>query len=114
MNNVTPEPQLRAVLIAARALIEDPAQWTQGAYWLDAQGKSCRYQEAVRFCASEAIISACRDMNMKTCEPVNALFAQAAFPNRWVLISSFNDASTHHEVIAAFDRAIDLAPAGEG
>lgn len=101
----------KEVLIAARALISDPGKWTRGDYAIDKDGKtvSVLSQDATCWCALGAIRKAGHyycDRN----EP--ALFLERAiFGEKIDFIDVFNDSHTHEEVIAAFDRAIELASA---
>jgi hypothetical protein len=104
MSDTTPADILRA----ARALIDAPEKWTQDAYRRDAEGNKCKPAAAVCWCAEGAILAASDDsvlmMNRWRAEDLLTAAAPGA-------IAIFNDAPgrTHAEVLAAFDRAIELA-----
>lgn len=82
-------------LIAARKRIENPANWGKGGEIFEKGGKEC---------AGYAILRSCDDMD--TSGKAFALFASVTNPS----VVLWNDAPerTHAEVLAAFDRAIDL------
>lgn len=94
----------REILIAARAKIEAPERWTKEAYALDANGDhvACDYEGAVRWCAVGAIGYVGQEL-------IDTAFREF-LPEGWIL-ENWNDAPerTHAEVLAAFDRAIELA-----
>ena len=97
------------ILRAARALIADPARWTQGEDARDACGSPAwagrHASSAVCWSADGALMHVERDKN-------------SFWPARDALVAAmgasavvFNDTHTHAEVLAAFDRAIALAEA---
>jgi hypothetical protein len=111
----------------ARKLLSDPAGWTKGAYFIDAEGRMLDYDDfdpemVCGRCALGALIEACviedpaqdrRDalecgMNLKDLieEKAPALFIG---PDRLYLgLVAYNDrkSRTHAEVLALFDTAI--------
>jgi hypothetical protein len=100
-------------LRAARALIEDPKHWTQDDLALNAAGEpAISYEEAVCFCSMGATGCAAyrhgyANGGFDADEFLNKVAQMAGFGT----ISRFNDAParTHAEVLAAFDKAIELA-----
>ena len=91
-------------LLKAKGLISTPRSWCQHNFAVRANGQdtSAYDAEAVAWCALGAI-SKVRS-NMDT--PVDTYLAMAASP---MSVSVFNDSHTHEEVLAMFDRAIELA-----
>lgn len=97
------------ILKAAKALIADPANWTQG---VSARGKSGRQvnvdgRAAVCFCSIGAIKRVCIDSGnfdnyYETVRFVNKIEGGDGFV-------VFNDNHTHSEVMALWDRAIAAA-----
>lgn len=85
-------------LRAAKALIEDPAHWCQGAAALDKNGRSCGLYEAVRWC----VLGACWHENVKD------YWLLEADVNRHGLVW-INDRLGHKAIMELFDRAIELA-----
>jgi hypothetical protein len=97
----------REILIAARALIADLKSWTQGAYQRDAKGRMCKPENAVCWCSEAAILRSGRGFPAPTWAAADILQSVVGG-----LIFDWNDAPdrTHAEVLAAFDRAIEVAP----
>ena len=95
------------VLRDAKALISDPAKWTQKAAARDIEGAEVAFgdEDAVCWCALGAIWRAVPNNDVET----DAIFALSNAMGMGVPL--FNDAHTHPEVLAAFDRAIELAEA---
>lgn len=95
------------VLIAARAVIADPKNWTKGSFAKDANGHK-RYAiapEAVCWCALGAVMRVGAN---------DVLFGAACYwldgaAGTWM--GGYNDAHTHAEVLEVFDRAIASAEA---
>jgi hypothetical protein len=92
-------------LRAARALLTDPAKWTRGAFARDGAGCSVppSSDHAVAWCAEGALLRAA-SYNPETF----GLLAKAG-PLRYGLPDYNDDLETHAELLAWFDRAIDLA-----
>jgi hypothetical protein len=97
------------ILKAAKAKISDPINWMQGYYARDINGDELLGNEsgAVCFCGFGAIEAVTGIAHLGEGWPKaaeNALHAAAGtnFP-------CFNDAHTHEEVLAVFDKAIELA-----
>jgi hypothetical protein len=101
------------VLRAARERISDPERWTQGVEALTACGRCVPGDDpdAVRWCVAGAVraegLDACSNPLMGV-TPVARLIMKAAGCGD-VGIGPWNDKATHSEVIAALDRAIELA-----
>jgi hypothetical protein len=101
----------REVLIAAKALIDTPEKWCQGAYMRDRNGARCclTAKDAVKWCGLGAI-GAVTCSHSEYSEAINLL-------NRAVPVGhgspyfAWQDAPgrTHAEVMAAFDEAIRRA-----
>ena len=85
-------------LIAARALIEDPAHWCQGANALDAAGNVCptRSPEAVCWCAHGACFAV--DANDAALRQVPGVYGH---------LQGYNDSHTHADVLDLFTFAIN-------
>jgi hypothetical protein len=95
-------------LRAARALIEDPKHWTQGSYGLDSSGHGVstrRINEAVCFCSWGALVRV--GIDVIGGRSAEERYLDMGMGNRGV--GNFNDTHTHAEVLAAFDKAIELA-----
>lgn len=99
----------REILIAARALIEAPERWTKGEFARNKEGEKCHANSdaASCYCMEGAILSQSGKWPLKAraCAILRASLASA------ITIPVWNDAPerTHAEVLAAFDRAIELA-----
>jgi len=95
----------KQTLIAARALIEKPENWTQKAMARDAIGCKVNLSNpgAVCFCALGAIDKSAPFENLFL-EAIRALK-----PYMGWAIETFNDRHTHAEVLEAFDKAIEAA-----
>jgi hypothetical protein len=111
------------VLIAARSLISDPARWTRDAYARTAGGCEIRdsHPDAASWCASGAIwrtvtgavedgLFAWSEERSHAIHAAHALLSKAAGQRG---IKDTNDNGTHAEVLAMFDRAIQLARSGQ-
>jgi hypothetical protein len=101
---VAPAPDALSVLRKARALIEKPEHWTQGAYARDALGEKCPDgdERAHSFCAIGAMWRVVPS-SLSVTDAANALCRAAGIKTS---IDAFNDSHTHAEVLAAFDKAI--------
>jgi hypothetical protein len=99
---------IKEILIAARAKIERPENWTQGVFARDSQGRdvTAKDKTSVCWCALGAVIAtniSYEDEELAT----NYLRIELdAYGNS---ITKFNDTSTHAEVLAMFDRAISVS-----
>jgi len=101
------------LLEAARMLLDDPDAWVQGAYAKDADGLPAHEMspEACRWCLSGAIRALCPldggyplALNRQTARRYLGIATGLPIPD-------FNDNATHAEVLAALDKAIELAMA---
>lgn len=106
------------ILQAAKAKIADPKNWTQDFYAKDEEGNNIHGNEprATCFCSLGALESVVGISHMrggwqsKFVKPLDAAAKARGFSN----IAYCNDGSTHEEVMAVWDKAIELAIAGEG
>lgn len=100
--------QVVKLLQDARNLISKPENWTQDDFAKTADGSgtySCS-DEAVCWCSLGALIKVSPpDENNQTKKPAKLALRKAMGG----AIAIFNDAHTHAEVIAAWDKAIELA-----
>lgn len=95
---------------AVRELITDPAHWTQGAYERNADGIPCAQGAGVCFCINGAWRKLSNGL-MQGFHPFDILLKDCV-PKRFegrhhVMSATFNDESTHEEVLAALDCAIE-------
>lgn len=98
-----------AVLIAARAKIENPENWGKGRRNHGRRMETC--------CAAEAIEEVPEAEDLAVRKGAFAAFrAAAGFTDRWGSFVDWNDAPerTHAEVLSAFDRAIAAEQAKTG
>lgn len=102
--------KLSEFMRAAKEKISTPQTWCQESYALDLFGCAAEPEDkkAVRWCSAGAIES------LRTKDPFNDLLRyqarellRKAMGNR--SIAFFNDRSTHEEVMAVWDRAIQMA-----
>lgn len=99
------------ILRAAKALIESPAHWWNGRgdrrCYMNSAGLICR-----QVCAIQAISFA---LDFDGDYGGSHRFLGEAIGRQGVYMSivTFNDSHTHAEVMAMFDRAIELAEAAE-
>jgi hypothetical protein len=98
-------PSERDILVAARALIEQPKAWTQGKFARGKKGNpvSASSRKATCWCAQGAIMRAQAGSipaGFRAHDRIRAVIRGS--------ITRWNDAPerTHAEVLAAFDRAI--------
>jgi hypothetical protein len=96
-------------LIAARALIADPKNWTQDVMASRADQMECepRDPDAVCWCSLGAISKVTEGLE----EFWRARDALRQFVSDSPSVSEFNDTHTHAEVLAVFDRAIETSRA---
>ena len=89
----------KEILVAARAIIANEENWTQGTYAKDKDGSSIGVDcsNAVCFCS----IGALRKITMF---PVAAMEVLSNHMEDSII--AFNDEHTHKEVLAAWDEAI--------
>lgn len=100
-------PNTKETLIAARELIAEPERWTKGRAMEVAEDGS------VRYCASGALSAAGGHHNevIENCSACAAADVLTSVLPRRLGVSGFNDleSTTHADVLAAFDRAIEAA-----
>jgi len=110
------------LLEEGRAIIADPARWTQEAFARDAKGEGCwsTDKEAVRWCSvgvlNKVVFDAQEpyplDGNLR-CEAEQMLSRASRVDGCNQSIAWFNDSRTHAEVLAVWDAAIAEARAHE-
>lgn len=99
--------KVQEVLLKAKELIKDPANWMQGKFTNESRtcfcalgavavAKGCSFDVAYATTAAEVLKEAVSDHSSFD-GPYKETFAV------------YNDASTHDEVMAAFDKAIQIA-----
>jgi len=98
------DQKTRDVLIAARAIIADPAMWYQGGW----SASGAKYNLSEPCCAECAIFRADADHNGVVVSAYRAISAMQVFTPHHRRIDIFNDAptTTHADIMAVFDRAI--------
>ena len=101
------KPLERQVIEQARALIADPAAWTQGEFARDVSGNavSWRSREAVQFCLWGALNRAAYEMTGDRYGSVGLVDRAAAALRRGIpSLSRVNDHGTHADVLAVLDK----------
>lgn len=95
------------ILRKAKALIDTPEKWTQGAFARDAKGRGVETHDvkAVCFCSAGALGKVNHDGPNEPYEYLTRSFGGG--------LVVFNDTHTHAEVMAKWDEAIALAEADE-
>lgn len=100
------------LLKEARETISKPENWVQGSFACDDEGALVdpRSKKARCFCAMGAL----QKHTLSQYPQLEIAFAAArrlikALPDGWHFVTEYNDATTttHEEVLALFDRAID-------
>lgn len=106
------EPSTLEILVAARALIEQPENWIQRIPTATRDGWPVGPgdRDAARFCAMGAITRA----GLYCAHCAGASLELALPPGAPASVAAFNDLSTHADVLALFDRAIALERAATG
>jgi hypothetical protein len=96
------------ILREARQLIESPERWTQGALARRSDGVDCSpfVVSATCWCSIGAIEHVGAYMSKAKLDAFQALSAAVYDPDCDGDVGFWNDAHTHPEVLAAFDRAI--------
>jgi hypothetical protein len=103
------------VLQEARALISDPAKWTQCSFARDAKGKSLfsgYNKDAVCWCAMGAIEKVLgKDLSLDLTPYTILKDTGYIHITDWPPsgVTTYNDRSTHQEVLSLFDKAIENA-----
>lgn len=95
------------ILQKARATIALPENWTQGAYARNKQGAACSAlnKTARCWCASGALHKAWQgNYSVLYVDALNILGRVAGMS-----IIDYNDRHTHEELLAVFDKAIEIA-----
>jgi hypothetical protein len=97
----------RTLLIDARKLLTDPKNWTQQVAARNAQGHETQAKSVTAVCwCSLGALTHCRPDVEDRAYIYNVAYETLlqATPNG--MVASFNDNSTHEEVLELFDRAI--------
>jgi hypothetical protein len=98
------------IIEQARALIADPAAWTQGEFARAADGLaiSWRSKQAVQFCLWGALNRAAYELTGDKRQSIPlADRAAAALREPGSSLSRINDTGTHEDVLAIFDIYLD-------
>ena len=102
-------------LRAARALIDQPAKWTQYAFGRDAEGNLVegiegKHPAIVARCATCAIMNVCLDGEARETRRylIHSINNHRASDQCYFSLAGWNDITgrTHDDVMQAFDRAI--------
>ena len=103
------------ILKRARALIETPDKWVRGAFARDADGFPVKHlsDAACKFCARGAFLRAANASVLDN-HPAE-IFLDRAHSGKRRSYVSLNDAeeTTHADILALFDRAIEKAEASK-
>jgi hypothetical protein len=107
---------LAANLRAAKALIDTPAKWTQSVLARDSMARQVGIEDrnATCFCSMGALLRHCRDKELpgearKTISEALDNVAELTAGDDSTNIVIYNDEHTHAEVMAVWDKAIELA-----
>ena len=95
----------KLVLRRAMAMIAEPERWLQGDWkWVDAQ-------VGFRRCAYQAVFDAAREIGVPASGSIKALMKALGEKRHPAIkaIPMFNDRSSHKEVLALFELALDDA-----
>lgn len=109
-------PRISEQLKAAKSLISDSANWIQEDYAQDGKGNSVKcIQEGVCFCSLGAI----KKIRMEGWGDTDRTPESSYLSRAVILIDAgnsvlrFNDTHTHAEVMAMWDKAIEMAEKDE-
>lgn len=102
-----PEFSLLLDLQAARALITDPAHWCRGAWARDAKGVEVNPTKGVSFCMAGAVLRVAAERHLDAFEALSRVVFSPGFSIGCINIAYFNDHTSHAQVLAVFDRAIE-------
>lgn len=102
--------QVKEILIAARARIENRDNWIQGTNATDSTGNmhlSPMALAACKFCMLGAVLNVTQ-IHSSAYPALEALAKHISGHDSWVpaTVTRFNDGRTHSEVLAVFDKAI--------
>lgn len=105
------QDELKAILVAGRAKIANPEDWTQGVLARDSRGVSIAPEspKACTFCAAGAILSVCPE-GMDTLSRYRHLWKKldsAALQLYHVYVHDVNDLIGHEAVLRVYDHAIN-------
>lgn len=109
------------VLRRARALIEEPARWCRDKYARDERGRSIRpgSERACQWCALGAVRAVTSGIPANEVQPIyreairrlqRALNPEAPGAQSGIVDANDRKATSHADVLAAFDVAIGAAP----
>ena len=96
-------------LQTVRQKISNPQHWTKGAFARDSNGMAVMElnEEAVCWCIMGAVF-ACDNTNDQFVDGVY-IVSQLIFTMGYPTVSSFNDSSTHEQVLSMLDAAIEIS-----
>ena len=86
----------KEILISARQRIEKPNNWMQGEF---------SNIDFTKFCATGSLLEEGREIRSSAYARLHGAMGLASNQS----VCSYNDTHTHAEVIAAFDKAIEMA-----
>ena len=96
-----PEMTLREAIVAMRELLADESRWTKGAYARRENGNQIDSQDPNGWCAAGAAIKVCG------VSPLLLAIYEAFRAGDPAPVVVINDRSTHAEVLARLDAAIE-------
>lgn len=100
------------VLRAARDMISDPKNWTRHQNARDAAGNPVLAWSADAVCwCSYGAVEAADPKYSTTCDPDDFLHSAVDEKCPGLGVAEFNDSAEHADVLAVFDRAIEIAEA---
>ncbi len=100
------------ILVAAKAKIAQPENWTKGAYARDAEGSLAETNSSEAFCfcmvgALQSVDDREHHYARRAVPFLTRVVCELSPTDSW--LTTFNDTHEHHEVLQAFDVAIRLA-----
>ena len=110
-------PTIKDILIAAREKIADPAHWMKDKIAVDGDGKPCQVKDGVQFCLWGALeaggIALDADFANFAVHAENAIMdSQPQDTRRSIIELNDRPSSTHAEVLAVLDNAIESEECG--
>lgn len=104
--------EVKQVLIDAKALIANPANWTTGAAATtkDNEQVTIEHKDAVCFCTLGAVSRAIHNTGAVSAplyrQSYDLLYSAVQKRVKFTSVASYNDGHTHQEVMELFDEAI--------
>lgn len=95
------------ILVAAKELLSDPSRWTKGALARNENGEQISYNAttATCWCTVGAVARVAKENN-QFADPVMEILTEVASP---LILTEYNDAAQHYEIMYMFNLAIDVA-----